>query len=1153
MCSWEMRKSLSSGRLLLMAVPLALCACQIQTASAQVSTATISGVVRDPSGAVLPNASVILQNVDTSVENTTVTNKSGVYTLVSVQPGRYVLKATASGFSTKQVEALTITVGQIVSLDVSLAVGSESSLVTVQGATTQLETSNASLGIVIGTQQTNDLPLNGRNFTELLTLTPGVSAVNTSQNSGGGFSTPSAITSDVVIPAINGQGNRSNMFLADGMNNFDNIVSTYTVPPIIDAIQEFKVVSHTDSAEYGGVIGGVVNVDTKSGTNDLHGSAWEYARNAIFDARSYFLPTTSAKTPFSQNQFGGSVGGPVVLPKLYHGRNKTFFFGAYQGFRFLQTSDSPLFVPTAAELNGDESSWPTQIYNPFTTRPDPAHAGQFIADPFKGNQIPKSLIKPGLVSYAQFAYPQAGPVIDSSGDNALDKTPITQHQNEWDIRIDEKIGANDSAFFRYSAINSTEGSSGGLPGAPTASSLPGRDWGGSYVHVFSPSLVLQGQFARILQQEHVNTLFSNSISSVQSALGFTPTFGADWIQNVNILPGISISGYSGTSESLSYNDANDGYEYSAHLSKTLGNHALQFGGGYTSIHFGSNNTVGGESFAAQNTADPAPSDTVNTGSPLASFLLGVPNSAYRTNKISSTRPGGEMNGFVQDSWKATTNLTLNFGLRYDLTDIPPLGQNALAQYHGGPSIGDMDFTNGTYILQKLPQACSATNDVAPCIPGSGALPAHVVVSSNQKIAHNIYDNFGPRVGFAYKVGDTIVVHGGFGIVYDNWAALLQTIQNTGGTWPDVGGQQSSNLNLPSSTSATPTVSYTAPFGSVSTSGQAPSSLTPFTQQNYFYDPHRKNPRSYQYNFGVQKQLTSNTTATLNYVGSDTKRLDVGGFYNTALTPGPGDPQSRSLYTYIVPTPYDRSTGASSFNGLEASLNRRFTNGWSYSLAYTWSKIIDEGTDGFFGAEGGVPQDPYNPAAYGSRSVAGFDIPNNFSGSLLYQLPFGPGRQFSTGKSAVDYVLGNWQVNTIMIAYSGVPFTPQVSSDIANTGNGNSYETLDLVGNPHALSHRGPSEWFNTAAYAVPAGYTYGTAGRNSLRSAGYRNFDTSVFRQFPVGEGRQFEFRAEAFNLLNEVVLGGPNGDYNSGTKFGTINGTANSARQLQLALKFLF
>lgn len=214
--------------------------------------------------------------------------------------------------------------------------------------------------------------------------------------------------------------------------------------------------------------------------------------------------------------------------------------------------------------------------------------------------------------------------------------------------------------------------------------------------------------------------------------------------------------------------------------------------------------------------------------------------------------------------------------------------------------------------------------------------------------------------------------------------------------------------------------------------------------------------------------------------------------------------------------------------------------------------MDNGTDGFFGGEGGVPQDPYNPAAYGSHSVAGYDIPNNFSASLLYQIPYGAGRGFSSDKPAVNYVLGNWQVNNIFTAFSGVPFTPQVSSDVANIGSGNSYETLDVVGNPH-LSHPTKEQWFNTAAYAVPAAYTYGTAGRNSLRSAPSRNVDTSVFRQFPIGEGRQFEFRVEAFNLLNEVVLGGPNGDYNSGKQFGTINGTRNSARQLQLALKFLF
>lgn len=1151
MLEWKWRQN-RWDRVRLWALSPALVMSLGSAAFAQVSTATISGVVRDPSGAVVPNASIVLHNADTSVDNTTVTNKSGVYSIVSVQPGQYVLKATAPGFSSKQVDTFTVTVGQIVNEDFALSVGSESAVITVEGSNTQLETGNASLGVVIGAQQTNDLPLNGRNFTELLSLTPGVSSVNTAQNSGGGFSTPSAQTSDVIIPAINGQGNRSNMFLADGMNDFDNIVSTYTVPPIIDAIQEFKIVSHTDSAEYGGVLGGVINVDTKSGTNELHGSAWEYARNSIFDARSYFLPTFQAKTPFSQNQFGGSIGGPVVLPKLYHGKNKTFFFGAYQGFRFLQTSDNALLVPTDAQLNGDESSWPTTIYNPFTTRADPAKPGQYIADPFPGNKIPQSLIKPGLVAYAKFAYPQAGAVIDSSGDNALDPTPITQNQNEWDIRIDQKIGTNDSAFFRYSAINSVSGSSGGLPGAPTAGSLPARNWGGSYVHLFSPSLVLQVQAARILQQEHVNTLFSKSITDVQSQLGFTPTFGAGWIQNVNILPGISINSFSGASESLSYNDANDGYEYSSHLSKTLGSHSLQFGGGYTTLHFGSNNTVGGESFAAQNTADPMASDNVNTGDPFASFLLGVPNSAYRTNKISSTRHGGYLDGFAQDSWKVTPKLTLNVGLRYDLTFIPPLGQNSLKAYHGGLSIGDMDFTNGTYVLQSLPAACTATGDVAPCIPGDGTLPANVVVSSNAKIAHNVYDNYGPRAGFAYKANSTLVIHGGFGIVYDNWAALLQTIQNTGGTWPDVGGQQNSNLNLPSSASPTPTVSYQAPFGASGNGGLAPTSATPFTQQNYFYDPHRKNPRSYQYNVGIQQQLNSDTTMTLNYVGSISRRLDVGGFYNTALTPGPGDPQTRSLYPNIVPTPYDRSTGASNFNGLEASLNKRFTNGWSYSVAYTWSKTMDNGTDGFFGGEGGVPQDPYNPAAYGSHSVAGYDIPNNFSASLLYQIPYGAGRGFSSDKPAVNYVLGNWQVNNIFTAFSGVPFTPQVSSDVANIGSGNSYETLDVVGNPH-LSHPTKEQWFNTAAYAVPAAYTYGTAGRNSLRSAPSRNVDTSVFRQFPIGEGRQFEFRVEAFNLLNEVVLGGPNGDYNSGKQFGTINGTRNSARQLQLALKFLF
>lgn len=1119
---------------------------------AQVSTASINGVVRDSSGAVISNAAVVLRNVDTTVENTTITNKSGVYSIFSITPGRYTLRISATGFSSKQVDMFPLAVSQIATFDFTLEVGSQSSVVIVQGSSAQLNTSSASLGTVIGTQQANDLPLNGRSFTELLTLTPGVSAINTAQNAGGGFATPTVVTSDVVIPAINGQGNRSNFFLADGMNDFDNIVSTYAIPPIIDAIQEFTVVSHTDSAEYGGVLGGVINVTTKSGTSVLHGSAWEYARNAIFDARSYFLPTDVAKTPYSQNQFGGSIGGPVRIPKLYDGRSNTFFFAAYQGFRFSQITNAPLHVPTTAELSGDESDWPTQIYNPFTTRADPANPGQFIADPFPGNQIPANLIQKSLVSYAQFEYPQAGPVFDSSGDNALDTTPFTQTQNEWNIRVDQKIGTNDSAFFRYSAINSVESASGGLPGTPSPSSLPGRDWGGSYVHVFSPSLILQGQFARIESLQGAQTFFTKSISAIQSALNFSPTFGSGWsYPGLNMLPGLFIGGYSNAGENISSNTSNDGYEYGAHLTKTLGDHTLQFGGEYTTSHFDSHNSNSGESFTAQNTGDPNPQDTVNAGSPMASFLLGIPNSASRQSDILTTRPGGEANAFAQDSWKLLPRLTLNFGLRYDLTLIPPLGRDGLTAYHGGPYIGDMNFADGTYILQKLPPACNVAQ-VAPCIPGNGVLPAHVVVSPTGKIAHNIHDNYGPRVGFAYQVSNQTVIRGAFGMLYDNWAGINQMVQNLGGDWPDIGGRNVYNLNLPSTESPTPTLPYNDPFGAGVSAGNLPGP-SPFNQGNYFYDPNRKNPRSYQFNLGGARLLNSTTSVTLNYVGMVSYRLDVGGPYNTAITPGPGDPQTRSLYPYINPAFYDRSTGASSYHGLQLSLNKRYTDGWSYSVAYTWSKTMDDGTDGFFGAEGGVPQDPYSPSSYGSRSVAGYDVPNNLAISLLYQSPFGVGKRFSSGNGVVNYILGNWQINNIFTAYSGLPFTPVVSSDIANTGNGAVYETLDVVGNPHQIAKPGPAEWFNTAAYAVPPGFTYGTAGRNSLRSAGFRNLDTSLFRQVPIGGERQFEFRIEAFNLMNEVVLGEPFSDKNDGSLFGTINGTANTAREVQLALKFAF
>ena len=418
------------------------------SALAQLSTASLNGVVRDPTGAVVTKASVVLRNSDTGVEHSTLSNDSGTYVFPDINPGRYTLKVSAPSFSTKQISDFVLAVNQTATIDVFLAAGAQTEVISVEATTEQLQVSSAELGTVIATKQVNDLPLNGRNFTQLLSLTPGVSPISVSQNNmggrTGGFAAPIAEGAAFSFPSINGATNRSNYFLTDGMNNFAAFLSTYAVPPIVDAIQEFKVVSHTDSSEFGSVLGGVVNVVTKSGTNRFHGSAWEYIRNDAFDSQDQFAPVVH----FRQNQFGGAVGGPVALPTL---KQNTFFYFAYQGFRFSKPVATPILVPTAAMYGGDFSSICKtgfaagicndrnsdnnvidQIYNPYTTVPS---GSGFSRTPYANNQIPVGSnpgdIQPQLVTFLQSVLPAAGPYNSVLKSNAFDTDPNTQHQNEY--------------------------------------------------------------------------------------------------------------------------------------------------------------------------------------------------------------------------------------------------------------------------------------------------------------------------------------------------------------------------------------------------------------------------------------------------------------------------------------------------------------------------------------------------------------------------------------------------------------------------------------------------------------------------------------------------------------------------------------------------
>jgi hypothetical protein len=1142
-------------------------------AMAQVSTASVNGVVRDPQGAVIEGAVITLHSVETSVEHSSVSNGAGNYVILDLTPGRYTIQANARGFSQERTDEFVLAVDQTATFNFALKVGSETQVVAVQATEAQLDVTGATLGTVIETKQVNDLPLNGRNFTSLLSLTPGVVPIMVGQNAGmnastgsraGGFGAAVAIGTDYTFPAINGQTGRSNFFLMDGLFNYGSIESTYVIAPIVDAIQEMKVVSHTDNAEYGAVLGGVINVATKSGTNEIHGSAWEYDRNTAFDARSLFLPTTQSKPFYHMNQFGASAGGPLVIPKLYNGRNKSFLFGAYQGRRYSTASDSELLVPTAAEYAGNEAdNQQKQAYDPFTTQCEatPATAttpanpcGTFSRTAFPGNQIPANRINQAFVAWAKFVLPAAGPCLnlESSGycgANFIDPTPTTQVQNEFSIRGDQNFGSKDSAWFRYSFINSTVNASGGEPGLPQVHDIDARQWGGSYVHIFSPTRIWQMQFGKATTVDNTTARFTASTANILSSVGFASSFvgGFAAAGGGSLLPSIGVSGISGAGEQISDTPkATDTEELRGTYTQIIGSHEIKFGVGFDTSNFASPLAQIGESFSSTQTD--LPSTTAATGDPFTSFLLDVPAAGgpSRRNVNEQERPGGVLSAFLQDTWKVTRRLSVNYGLRYDYPFLPRYGTAATVGQEGGPETGEMDWDTGNWLIQQLPPLCSIRG-FAPCIPGTG-LPAHVVVSPNGKITHNVHTNYGPRLGFAFKVDEKTVVHGAYGIVFDDWAAVTQMAQNFEGSWPDIGQQiASTTANIPTSTQLTPTMTAQDPFASNGATGDFPAA-TPFGSQNWYFDPNIKNAYSEQWNFGAQRQLSNSLALKVDYVGSTTHRANVGGLYGTALTPGPGDQSLREPYSYAPPTFYDRSVGTSNYNAMQVQLDKRYSNGFSYQVAYTWSKSLTV-DDGWFGIEGTDPQNPYDPLA--SRGYSASNIPHLLVANSLYSVPVGPGKRFSTGNRVGDYILGNWQINGVFTWRNGQPFNVSDSNDAANTGAGQ--ERAEVIGNIRNGPHT-RSEWFNTSGYGLPALYTYGNGYTNDQQSQRWINIDSSIIRSFPIWHEKEFQFRAEGYNILNHPIFGAPGSDVNTPSSFGQIGTSqANTNRQLQMSGKIVF
>jgi len=1069
-------------------------------ALAQTRGGEANGTVTDASGAVVPDATITLTNQGTNIQNTTTTNNNGYFVFVNVQPGNYKLKVEKAGF--KAVESsFVVVVNQAVTQNMKLDVGSAATTIEVTAQAPVLDSTTSSLGTVIEEKTVQSLPLNGRNFTQLLTLTPGVTPVSTSQNKSiggveGNVGIPGSGFSD---PSFHGQENRSKLYFYDGIINTNIRGPTYIVIPNIDMVQEFKVVGQDANADMGGAAGGVVNMISKSGTNHFHGSAFEYVRNNAFDARNGFTDIAStgapkAPAPYHQNQFGATISGPII-------HDKTFFAFGYDGWRYNKPDGSTSYVPTLAEINGDFSATnlsgtSNQIFNPFSTRsavvngktvlvrdpfrcdasgnPLPLLPGTKLQDQATGtacNKLPGLLINPAMQQF--FKTYAATPNLANPADplhDFIQNRSSTNNSDGYNVRVDHRFSQRDNVFFRFTQQNVSTFTPIGEAGS-TAGGSPGRNYGGDYVHTFGASLIFDfraGYAGRpgvdsSQQNQHtagVGPLSQAGFTDVDKYDGMLVTLAGPWSNGGNNSFGIR-------GPALRENPTRS---FTPSVQWLKGNHNIKTGFWYINAKRVQDNTF--QTFVFSNTQTEDPQKTGSTGLSLASALLALPSSV--SGQLPN-RAGGEVAfsyaswaAYIQDEWKVRPNLTLTLGLRYDYLTQP--------QTTDGRLWNSFDLQNQRWIIgaTSMPGFCSAVGQ-APCIPDNFKNDAHfnnVVLAGKQFFAPPpIKDNWGPRLGVAWQLRQKTVLRAGAGLYWDALPARSQYAQNDleAEVWPDAVAFAVANANL----DANFQTGSTAPVQFVSDiQGHFPTTLptaTPWSIGGFSDDPRYKDPWALQYHLELQQELTSHTMFSIGYVGSQDGRLPWSGLANAANRAFPSGTQASlpagttcqtATVTVVdcfraVPwaniNNYTMSIARSSYNALESKLDHRFANGLSSLVSYTWSKSIDEGS-GYFGVEnalaggGSTVQNYYDLRS--ARGPSGYDITHFFSWSNVYELPFGRGKKFLSG-GPLSWILGNWESDSILQARSGIPYNLQVTGDIGNLKG--SAPSIGTYGRPNVIA------------------------------------------------------------------------------------------------------
>ena len=1058
------------------------------------STGTIRGTVADALGANIPGATVIATNSATGLRRTQLTNESGIYVFTDLPIGSYTIEASQTGFAPQRLTGADLLTGQSLGLDITLAIGTQTDSITVTSARDVIQTATSEVATSVDEKQMEDLPLNGRNALQLTTLTPGAALTSVGTESG---------QQDNVGLTVNGLRATQNNYELDGAVYINRFFDSVPILPSPDGLQEFTIQAANFSAEYPGA-GALVQLSTRSGTNDFHGSAFEFLRNTVLNARNYFQSTVP---PFKLNQFGGTIGGPIR-------KDKTFFFFSAED---LQQRSSPnpisIQVPTATQLGGDFSALlklatPIIIYNPTTGLP---YANNVITTPI--DSLSKAVANAFLTPLA--SNPTTG-IYNSSSNSNIDRT-------QYLIKIDHTLSSKDhlSGRYFYNEDNFQRAFNAPL-GFFAANRFRNQSLTIADTHVFSNTLtatftVSAGRFART----QVPT--DPGLQSLQS-LGQNLPFGTT---NIPVFTGVraNISGFVNIFSGGGLTQDPTSFEYKGNAVKVLGPHTVSFGGTFERSRIDATDysyTPGDNTFNGQRTAAPS-GVTVPTGSKsgyaIADFYLGLESSFFQDNGRKFYLRENRPSLFVQDDWKLRKDLTLNAGVRWD------------------PWLPPVDLNNT--LVAFIPGAQST---VAP------NAPTGLLFSGDAGIQPSIfpknYKDFAPRLGFAYNVAGrgTTVLRGAYGIFYGFPEALLY--QRTDANQPV--NLYLNILNPPAWDNIYAGFAGGDPFPRAhlnSSQFKSYQFLLPFA--GGVLNPNTKVSYTQDYNLTLEQQLPANLALSIAYVGNHAVHVTSSRALNPAIyAPGAtvGNENARRLYpglgTVVIADSYEYAL----FNSLQVNVTRRFTKGLTLLSNVTWSKTIDNGSDATELSTG--PPNPLNVNS--SRGLADFDQKIRSNTSINYILPNFHGNHYA------EAALNGWQANTIVTLQTGLPFTVLSGTDRSLSGVGNDY--ADVVPGVSPNRPAGASritEYFNTAAFAPAALGTYGNVRRNNLRGPGYEDIDASLFKDLFTEKRIHGQFRAEVFNALNHTNLSNPISTVSSGT-FGQIT-TANTPRVFQFGAKILF